>query len=210
MSRLEEDNRNEKITKLLKELSKIDAPSNFETELSRRINQGDQKKEKKSWFDKIYSPQLIPSAALAITTVIIIFLLKGNINDTEDPFQIIPKLRTEPIAKLNEPESISKKNIVGETSRRVVEIESPSIVNNELADKKDFYLGDSNVIQAAAFEEASMERISVHTTNYLPDQAVVVAGGLNYKVIRVGEEERKHIEMLREKIDSESANLRKN
>lgn len=210
MLNLDDDNKFEGVTGLLKNLSKINAPANFENELTRRINQSEQKKERKSWFDNIYSPQLIPSAALAVTAVIIIFLLKGNINDTEDPFQIMPKLRTEPIAKLNEPEIISEKNFVAEKSGRVVENESPSAVKNELEDKKDFYHGDSNVIQAAAFEEASMERISVHTTNYLPDQAVVLAGGLNYKVVRVGEDERKHIEMLREKINIESANLRKN
>ena len=210
MMNLEDDNKFKGVTGLLKNLSQINAPANFENELTRRINQSEQKKERKSWFDKIYSPQLIPSAALAVTAVIIIFLLKGNINDTEDPFQIIPKLRTEPIANLIEPETISEKIIVSETSRRVVENESPSVVKNELEDIKDFYHGDSNVIQAAAFEEASMERISVHTTNYPPDQAVVLAGGLNYKVVRVGEDERKHIEMLREKINIESANLRKN
>ena len=70
---------NEKVTRLLKDLPKINAPSNFETELSRRINQEGQRKEKTSWFDKIFSPKLIPSAALAVTVVIILFLLKGTV-----------------------------------------------------------------------------------------------------------------------------------
>ena len=39
MSRLDDENMNEKVTRLLKDLPKINAPSNFETELSRRINQ---------------------------------------------------------------------------------------------------------------------------------------------------------------------------
>lgn len=209
MLNVDDNNKFEGVTGLLKNLSKINAPANFESELIRRINQSERKKERKSWFNKILSPQLIPLAALVVAAVIIIFLLKGNINDTEDPFQIIPRLRTEPTAKLNEPKSISRKNIVGEASRRVEENESPSVVKNEFEDKKVFYRNDSNIIQGTALEETSMQRISVHATNYLPDQAVVIAGGLNYKVVRIGEEERKHIEILREKIHIESANLRK-
>jgi len=76
MPRLEDNNRNEKVTRLLKDLPKINAPSNFENELLLRINQSKQKKEREYWFDKIFSPTIIPPVALAVTAVIILFLLK--------------------------------------------------------------------------------------------------------------------------------------
>jgi len=73
--------------------------------------------------------------------------------------------------------------------------------SNESESKNDFYKGDSNITEASSFENTSLERISVTTSNYLPDQTIIMSGGLNYKIIRVGEEERKMIEMLREKIN---------
>ena len=116
MLRLEDDNEFEKIKRLLKDLPKVDAPSNFENELSKRINQGEQTKKKESWFDKVFSPKLVPSAALAVTAVIILFLLKGNVSDVEDPFQVMPKLREEQNLKQDQLGTGSDKIIAEETN----------------------------------------------------------------------------------------------
>lgn len=184
MKSLDDENKFEKVKGLLKNLKKINAPSNFETELYRKINQADQKSEKESWFDKIFSPKIIPSAALAVTTVIILFLLKGNVNNGEDPFQLIPKLREEQIID-------KKENLRVE-------------IKDETRSQKDLKSGDSNVTFASSYDAASLDRISVTTTNYLPNQAVIMSGGLNFKVIRIDSEERKQIEMLRQKMNNGS------
>ena len=62
------------------------------------------------------------------------------------------------------------------------------------------------MLQASSLKESSIERISVTASNYLPDQAVIMGGGLNYKIVRLDEEERREIEILREKIDISSEN----
>lgn len=187
MSRLEGDNRFEKVTRLLKNLSKVNAPSNFENELIKRINQGEQTEKKESWFYKVLSPKLVPSAALAITAVIILFLLKENSSDAEDPFQMIPKLREDKIVQK-------------ELSGNVLDKVSTDETNNQNQPNKSKER-DSNLTETSSFGNASIERISVTASNYLPDQAVIKSGGLNYKIIRLGGEERKMIEMLREKIN---------
>lgn len=210
MSRLNDENMNEKVTRLLKDLPKINAPTNFETELSRRINQEGQIKEKTSWFDKIFSPRLIPSAALAVTVVIILFLLEGTVGDVEDPFQIMPKLREEQIAMQDQPATISGRRVVGEGNNQIVEEKSYNTVRDKSKSKKETYRSDSNLRQTSSLKESSIERISVTASNYLPDQAVIMGGGLNYKIVRLDEEERRQIEILREKIDISSENLRKN
>ena len=201
MPRLEDNNRNEKVTRLLKDLPKINAPSNFENELSLKINQSEQKKEKEYWFDKIFSPTIIPPVALAVTAVIILFLLRGNVSDAEDPFQIIPKLREEQNLMQDQFGTVLDKIIADETKRLGKSEKSNDQTSNESESKNDFYKGDSNITEASSFENTSLERISVTTSNYLPDQTIIMSGGLNYKIIRVGEEERKMIEMLREKIN---------
>lgn len=179
MKSLDDGNKFEKVTGLLKNLKKINAPSNFETELYRKINQADQKSEKEFWFDKIFSPKIIPSAALAVTTVIILLLLKGNANNGEDPFQLIPKLREE----------------------QILDKKEKSKAENETQVPKESKSGDSNVTLASSYDASALDRISVTTTNYLPNQAVIMRGGLNYKVIRIDSEERKQIEMLRQKMN---------
>lgn len=210
MSRIKDENMNEKVTRLLKDLPKINAPTNFETELSRRINQEAQIKEKTSWFDKIFSPKLVPSAALAVTVVIILFLLKGTVGDVEDPFQIMPKLREEQITRQDQPAIISGREVVGEVKDQIDGDEYYNTVREKSKSKKETYRSDSNLLQASSINESSIERISVTASNYLPDQAVIMGGGLNYKIVRLDEEERREIEILREKIDISSENLRKN
>src|SRR4030067_2218223 len=199
MSRLEDDNKFEKVTRLLKDLPKVNAPSNFENELSKRINQGEQTKEKESWFDKVFSPKLVPSAALAVTAVIILFLLKGNVSDVEDPFQVMPKLREEQNLKQDQWGTGSDKIIAEETNNLSKREKSNGQTSNESESRNNFHDGDSNIIETSSFANTSIERISVTASNYLPDQAIIMSGGLNYKIVRVGEEERKKIEMLREK-----------
>jgi len=202
MPRLKDDNEFEKIKRLLKDLPKVNAPSNFENELSKRINQGEQTKENESWFDKVFSPKLVPSAALAVTAVIILFLLKGNVSDVEDPFQVMPKLREEQNLKQDQLRTGSDKIIAEETNSLSKREKSNGRTSNESESRNNFHDGDSNIIEASLFGNTSIERISVTALNYLPDQAIIVSGGLNYKVVRVGGEERKMIEMLREKINS--------
>lgn len=188
MPRLEDHNKFEKVTRLLKDLSKVNAPSNFDNELSKRIRQSEQSKKKEPWFDKIFTPELIPTAALAVTAVIILFLLKGNTTEAEDPFSIIPKLRED---KTIEKELLG--NVSGKISTDKTNNQSNPVKSNQK---------DSNISKASALGNESIERISIKVSNYLPDQAVTRSGGLNYKIIRLDGKERKTIEMLREKINS--------
>jgi len=201
MPRLEENNMNENISRLLKNLPKINAPSNFEYELSKRINQSEQRKEKVSWFDKIFSPKLIPSAALAVTTVIILFLLKGNVNETEDPFQIMPKLREEKILQQDQPGTVSDRTIAKKTNIPVKKEKSNDRAIIDSESKNDFYRRDSNISEVTVGEASSIERISITTSNYLPDQTMIIEGGLNYKMVRSNEDERREIEVLRKKLN---------
>ena len=60
MSTINEKNMNDEISRMLKDLPKINTPANFETELSRRIKMIDTKIEKESWLDTILFPKLAP------------------------------------------------------------------------------------------------------------------------------------------------------
>jgi hypothetical protein len=210
MLRLEEDNNYQKITKLLKDLPKINASANFETELTRKINLGEQKKIRESWFNRIFSPQFVPTAALAATAVIIFLLLSSDSIEAEDPFRIDPPLREETIISPSDVKLATEKGeVVGQ--RRKKEIEKPveTIADNE-GMKNNLQTEDSILNEPIVSEQqASLGKIKVTTSAYRPSQAAVVAGGLNYKMVRSSDEELKQIEMLRQKYETKEEYLQK-
>jgi hypothetical protein len=81
-----------KLLEDLKNLPKVDAPKNFETELLRKINSSSEKKE--SFWDKLLSPGKLAPAAIAIASAaIIFFVVDVNSEEMEDPLTIAPRLR---------------------------------------------------------------------------------------------------------------------
>lgn len=177
----DDEKKYEQVIKLLKNLPKVNTPSNFDLELNRRIGFNEPLKIKETWFDKIFSPKLIPSAALAVTTVVILLLLKGPFNDIEDPFQIIPKIRED---YLREKSASNNKQSSDLPSR-----ETAALMSKD----SDTVLDSKNISSA-------LERISISTINYIPDETVVIKGGLNFKILKFSSEEQKKIELLREKL----------
>jgi hypothetical protein len=208
MSTNDEKNINEEISRMLKGLQKIKAPANFETKLSRRIDEIDKKIEKENWFDKIFSPKLVPSAALVVTAVIVILVLRNGGTEIEDSFQVQPKLREDKIFMLYKPSIVSNEaSDISEKSTRPEEYIASS--ENEL-EERTLYRTDTNSSLTRSYRLSSEQRISVTPINYQLDHAIIETGGLNYKVVRLDDEERKQIEFLREKINPSAENPRKN
>jgi len=89
----EEEKTYKKLLDDLKNLPKIDAPKNFETELLRKINSSELEK-KESFWDKLLSPGKLAPAAIAIASAAIIFFVVDiNSEEMEDPLNIAPRLR---------------------------------------------------------------------------------------------------------------------
>jgi len=89
----EEEKTYKKLLDDLKNLPKIDAPKNFETELLRKINSSEPEK-KESFWDKLLSPGKLAPAAVAIASAaIIFFVVDVNSEEMEDPLNIAPRLR---------------------------------------------------------------------------------------------------------------------
>ena len=84
---------NKKLIEDLKNLPKVEAPKNFETELLRKINSYEEVKKVGFW-EKLLSPARLAPAALAIVSAVIIFFVVDiNSEVMEDPLSIAPKLR---------------------------------------------------------------------------------------------------------------------
>jgi hypothetical protein len=203
MPRLENDDMKDNVKRLLKDLPKIDAPSNFETELLRRINAGEQKEEKKSWFDKILSPKLIPSVALAATAVIIFLLLRPQIDETGKNPKLSPQIYEEKFDKQFESKSETKK-------------EKISTSDIQKTDRKSFEGTSGNQIKDNAYPEevstqnkisnedqpAVLDKIETETSTERSQQKPITVGGQESKMLQIKEEKLKPIEMLKGKIDT--------
>jgi len=89
----EEEKTYKKLLDDLKNLPKVDAPKNFETELLRKINSSEPEK-KESFWDKLLSPgKLAPAAVALASAAIIFFVVDINSEEMEDPLNIAPRLR---------------------------------------------------------------------------------------------------------------------
>ena len=83
------------IINLLKQLPKVTAPPDFESDLMMRINSGNFKeKYKVHWWDKLFLPsRLIPAAAFALSIVAVFYFLNFNTGERENPFLAKPKMK---------------------------------------------------------------------------------------------------------------------
>ncbi|MBK7500923.1 MAG: hypothetical protein IPI19_18055 [Ignavibacteriales bacterium] len=89
----EEEKTYKKLLDDLKNLPKVDAPKNFETELLRKINSSELEK-KESFWDRILTPgKLAPAAVALASAAIIFFVVDINSEEMEDPLNIAPRLR---------------------------------------------------------------------------------------------------------------------
>lgn len=207
MQNLDDDKRFENVRGLLKNLAKVKAPSNFDLELTKRIRQTEEVKSEYSWLDKIISPKLIPSAALAVTAVIILFLLKNNMNDIDDPFRSMPRLREDTSIIQNEPAPTSGISALG---NKISKEKSSAPLAVESENRTDNYRGDSNVSETAAMDNMSLQRIEVRTLNYTLNQEIKSIGGLNYKIVLAGDEELQKLKSLHEKLIMETRSKESN
>jgi hypothetical protein len=129
------------VIRSLKRLSKVKAPENFETDLMRRINSASFKEEKENFWDRILIPsKIIPSAALAVTAVILFFVINVESEEFENPLLINPRIRENvtttstqivqiPIVLKSEEKIIEKEKIKSEVKK---EREKPEYYTNDI------------------------------------------------------------------------------
>jgi hypothetical protein len=93
-----------KVIKSLRSLQQVKAPADFETTLWRKINSGTYKSkfEQEPWWKRLFIPsRLIPSAALALTAIVIVFILNVSNSQSENPLMAQPRLIEKPLVHNN-------------------------------------------------------------------------------------------------------------
>lgn len=179
----DEEKINKKLLDDLKDLPKVEAPKNFETELWRKINLSAEEK-KISFWDKLFSPGKLAPAAIAVASAVIIFFVVDiTPEQMEDPLSIQPRLREDfvVVETMNiKPVEMKKEPVVKKEQRN----EIPKGIEEKVSeiqsiDKKDESTL-SNTLEKKSTRTIALDELSlteVDSGNKLNDDQAAVLGG---------------------------------
>ena len=198
----EKDKEFEGIVRILKGLQQVKAPNNFETNLMRRINAEEFPDEKpESWISIIFTPKkFIPSAALAIIAIIILFVIKPGSSTIENPFNTKPRLREDMITTATQ---MSEEKKVDAELQKMIE---PNKNNRSLKQKSevaktnakgenDYNIKDFQTDRAGS-SYASQNVGAVSSPN-VSNYYIIDKSGLNFRQVNLTKTERMEINRLK-------------
>ena len=170
----------------LKGLQKVNAPANFETDLLRRINSekfSSKAVRKESFWERFLIPsRLIPSAALAVAAIIVLFFVNTSSTEQDDPLSLAPRVREDMIISGAGNAGISvdeeMQNIARQNKENLLRKESPNGV-------------DDTDIE----EDFTSPSISGFTST-----ASITRNGLNFRQINLTDKQKKKIAELKEEV----------
>jgi len=208
-----DDIKYKEVINILKGLPEVNSPENFETELMRKINAGNFEKRLSLW-DKIFLPsRLIPSAALAVTTVIILFVMNINSGEIDNPLLIEPRVREDVFANHTESISLENKYSISapkqdmqdevKEDRNKERTKSSSPEGFKSGNEISLIREDSNIADLDIDDLLSNR----NSTGFLMKKSTTAASfivkkGLNFRQVNLNEEEKKIVNQLKERIKS--------
>lgn len=223
-----EEKINKKILDDLKNLPKIEAPKNFETELLRKINSSELEKKENFW-DRLLSPaKLAPAAVAIVSAAIIFFVIDINPVEIEDPLNIAPRLREDiivvesikdiPMEQLKKSERVKEKSQgVNNGLIETKEIEKPTQRNEvfeEHIDKKsgvveqsinDELVLDKSDSDSFRSEETKSLGGSLAPAAINPEVSEISKDNINFMQRNLSTEEKKEVQQLKMKVQSEKS-----
>lgn len=224
----EEEKTYKKLLEDLKNLPKIDAPKNFETELLRKINSSLPEK-KESFWDKLLTPGKLAPAAIALASAAIIFFVVDiNSEEMEDPLNIAPRLRedlvviesieempVEPLKKTARVKEESKPLNKGLIETKENETQTqPKVGFEERSDKKANDI-EQSLADELVSKESDSDSFKSEETRSLGGSAApspvttstseLSKDNLNFMQRNLSTEEKKEVQQLKMKVQTEKS-----
>ena len=224
-----EEKINKRLSDDLKNLPKVSAPKNFETELLRKINSPELEKKESFWNRLISPAKLAPAAVAIVSAAIIFFVVDINPVEMEDPLNIAPRLREDIIVVESiediPMEQLKKSERVKEKTQRVnkglvenKEIEIPTQRNEILEERIDRKSGtveqsinDELVLDKSDSDSFKSEETMNLGGSIVPAPITSTASepskdNLNFMQRNLSIEEKKEVQQLKMKVQSEKNN----
>lgn len=205
---IDEDKKYKYIIDSLKNLSRKEAPVNFEDKLWKRIHSSHAEKENKS-FSRFF-PRLVPAAALVATAVFLVFVMSNNAVEFEDPLMAEPILR-EDVIELDSKDKIFedlneaplKKEKLNETRERSKLSDELQVGRRDISAKAEakFFDEDDSLAPQEMNAEPSVSSVDVVGMS----SGVFQTEGeskqsLNFRQVKLSEEEKKDVISLKSRI----------
>ena len=128
---MNEDQEFRNVINILKQLQQVKAPADFDADLMRRINSEKLHVRKTLWATIFIPSRMVPAAALAVTVILLIFVLNNSGITSEDPFSVIPRQRQDLSS------SILPNNIPPVTKNKVESATVEKKSDKDLIDRKN-------------------------------------------------------------------------
>lgn len=190
----------------LKKLQRVDAPKDFETTLMRKINQTVHEKED-GFFKRLFTPsRLVSSMALAVTAVILLFVIDLSPDKLENPLLLEPRLREDILVVSGEtiaPEKLSEQKN-GQRLKKETEMKSnlPSV--QDMAEDEIIILSEET--SEAKVDSLSGANLSLPTSQSQPapvsNQVEFDKSRLDYRQINLNVEDKDKVKDLKEKMQN--------
>ncbi|QQS36301.1 MAG: hypothetical protein IPM56_19010 [Ignavibacteriales bacterium] len=200
----------------LKNLKKVETPKDFETTLMRKLNQPE-KIKKESIFKRLFIPsRLVPSMALAVTAVILVFVIDLSPDELENPLLLEPRLRQD-IVMVTSEEPVTVEKQVEKKSKDAPKKEEAPV--NTLPSVQEM-MKDEVVIQNQAVMRNEADLSATRTDSFANSPAVtgsveaiqqpvqtsiqneIDKSGLDYRQINLNVEDRQNVQKLKERMQN--------
>ncbi len=178
---MNEDQEFRNVINILKQLQQVKAPAEFDAALMRKINSQKIQVRKTLWATIFIPSRMVPAAALAITAILLIFVLNNSGITSEDPFSVVPrqrhdlsssilannippvtknKVESAPVEKKSDEDIISRKSLTGK-DESTNEISNQTVAPQVQSLKEEGGLQKGAAIQEDRLEAKSLEKIEI-------------------------------------------------
>lgn len=203
----------------LNRLQKVKAPESFGGELMRKINSGKIGEEKTFWQKLILPSRLIPSAALAVTAIVLIFVLNNNGITQDNPLLAPPRKipeapKTEQISNtVPEVKAVRKDRVSSEMKKTEVQ-RSNDKLEEGISLETTAPVDESSKPSVAGNLQDNAAGNGVHnagrTGRIIPaglavgraSDSPVSKTGLNFRQIKISNEQKIELDKMKQKLDS--------
>lgn len=205
-----DDKKYQDVINTLGELQQVKAPKGFEADLMRRINSEEPAVTKPYWQNIFIPSRLIPTAALAITALLLIFVLDHSAISQDNPLMTTPRERQEVTitAKtgITAPERNALKNEEFSAQQGVsgIQKDEDKIAATERAVKTK---PEGQRVKRPAVKRAegntnnSGRFITANFTSDRINNYPVNKAGLNFRQINLSNEQKMRLDQLKEKME---------
>ncbi len=198
----------------LKNLPKINAPQNFETDLWRKIDSSESKKRESFWENLFSTKRIVPAAVAISSAVIIFFIIDIKSTQVEDPLNMQPRMREDVILvkDYDDIEMIQEKPELNENPQKDLIQEKPEskLRSNEREEKLNLRREKSQIKENTITEGVKPESLMKKQSGAISDKIQVEASSapeaksdnFNFMQIRLSEKQKKEVEQLKQRLQS--------